>query len=605
MFKLSGYILLLSTCLCFFFNLSLTAQEDFPVLYKGRFRPADSYARLWLYDLYQSQNIKDDDLLLFNASSTSALQWLFKVDLIGSDSFQDAPLFWASGKVRKTLQLDLSQKRFSFAVLDAAIQAGKHPNTVFNKEVEQLAHSLELFQSLKKPTLPSSYTKRLLQLQSESFSPEKIESILEREFPPLQRIRMASPLFKALPGKNQEWFPLKALELEAYSKKTNQLRPIANFTRYLDSDFEQIRKMYLILKAEVENGKVIQKHLDSLTTLLKEAYGHLAGTVHQEAEGKALYYPTLKQLWAEYQYYQYPWIKFLIFLYGVCTLLFICSSTLQLSQPIRNSFFCLLLTAFLLHTAMLLWRVYILQRPPVSNMFETVIYVPWITVFFGLLLGLVKRNTLPFLASSLATVLLLLLLELTSLNHSLDQVQAVLDSQFWLIIHVLMVVGSYGIFLLGSILGHFYLAFSLYYARKTPSMRLLAQLILQSLYAGTTFLIIGTLLGGVWAAESWGRFWDWDPKESWAFISICIYLIGIHAYRFQRIGDFGLAFGAVSGFLAISFTWYGVNYILGTGLHSYGFGSGGEIYYYSFLLVEIIFLSAALLSNTKKRIVKI
>jgi hypothetical protein len=103
-------------------------------------------------------------------------------------------------------------------------------------------------------------------------------------------------------------------------------------------------------------------------------------------------------------------------------------------------------------------------------------------------------------------------------------------------------------------------------------------------------------LGGVWAAESWGRFWDWDPKESWAFISICLYLIWVHAYRFHRIASFGLAIGAVTGLLAISFTWYGVNYILGTGLHSYGFGSGGELYYYLFVGAEsalLIFVAFA------------
>lgn len=526
MLKFSSSILFISACLGIFFNLSLMGkQEDFPVLYKGRFRPADSYARVWLYD-------QKEDRPQFDAKSQSSLQWLLKLDLTEN--------------------------------------------------------------------IPSDYIDRLKQLQIESYPLKQIALILEREYPPFQRIRTASPHFKALPGKNQEWFPLKALKLETYHKKSNELRPIANFTLYSEFEFEQIRQAYL----NWAEGGQKQKELDALTHTLKQAYKNLAGTVAQEAEGKALYYPTLNQLRAEYEYYQYPWIKFLIFLYGTCTLLFIFSAALHFSSRIQKGILGLLIIAFLFHSLMLLWRVYILQRPPVSNMFETVIYVPWITVLFGLAFGILKRNAFPFLASSLATTLLLVLLELTHLNHSLDPVQAVLDSQFWLIIHVLMVVGSYGIFLLGSILGHFYLASSLIYKRKTPSMPLLAQAILQSLYAGTAFLTIGTLLGGVWAAESWGRFWDWDPKESWAFISICIYLIGIHAYRFQRIGEFGLAFGAVSGFLAISFTWYGVNYILGTGLHSYGFGSGGEIYYYFFLLAEIIFLGAALLSDREK-IIKI
>lgn len=136
-------------------------------------------------------------------------------------------------------------------------------------------------------------------------------------------------------------------------------------------------------------------------------------------------------------------------------------------------------------------------------------------------------------------------------------------------------------------------------------MTALGQLILQTMYGGTILLVSGTILGGIWAAESWGRFWDWDPKESWAFISSCFYLIWIHAYRFHRIGSFGLAIGAVSGLLAISFTWYGVNYILGTGLHSYGFGSGGEIFYYSFLGIECLFLILMLIIHSNKKMLNI
>ncbi len=133
-------------------------------------------------------------------------------------------------------------------------------------------------------------------------------------------------------------------------------------------------------------------------------------------------------------------------------------------------------------------------------------------------------------------------------------------------------------------MAYFYFAefsatFTLAYATFKPETSALPQLsksILHTMYIGTAMLIAGTILGGVWAAESWGRFWDWDPKESWAFISSCCYLIFIHAYTFRYIHQIGLAIGAVIGLWAISFTWYGVNYILGTGLHSYGFGSGAK-----------------------------
>jgi ABC-type transport system involved in cytochrome c biogenesis permease subunit len=233
-----------------------------------------------------------------------------------------------------------------------------------------------------------------------------------------------------------------------------------------------------------------------------------------------------------------------------------------------------------------------------------VLYVPWVAACASLLLPAFRRHSLALLAACVTSIGLLVILEVTDLNQSLDQVQAVLDSQFWLLIHVLLVVGSYGIFILGAIMGHFYLGMFIAQRQENATMKHLSYMILQTLYGGTAMLIAGTILGGVWAAESWGRFWDWDPKESWAFISSCFYLIWIHAYRFHRIASFGLAIGAVSGLLAISFTWYGVNYILGTGLHSYGFGSGGEYYYYAFIGSECLFLGVALWSYFSRGVLK-
>nr|WP_249270146.1 cytochrome c biogenesis protein CcsA [Neochlamydia sp. AcF95] len=226
-------------------------------------------------------------------------------------------------------------------------------------------------------------------------------------------------------------------------------------------------------------------------------------------------------------------------------------------------------------------------------MFETVIYVPWIAVLTSLALARKIKNSFIMLSASIVALALIIMIKVTGLGSSLENVQAVLDSHYWLIIHVLMVVGSYGVFALAGVLGQIYLCQYLIHKQETSEMRELGQTILQAVYVGVILLIPGTLLGGIWAAQSWGRFWDWDPKESWAFISSCIYLIFIHAYTFKHIYFFGLAMGSILGLLAISFTWYGVNYILGTGLHSYGFGAGGEIYYYLFILAELFFLIVA------------
>lgn len=253
---------------------------------------------------------------------------------------------------------------------------------------------------------------------------------------------------------------------------------------------------------------------------------------------------------------------------------------------IGSAFFALGLA---ISTAVLAMRWLILMRPPVSNMEETILYVPWTAAVCSLGIALYLKEKWPLFASALLSVILYTILEQQGTGQNLENVQAVLNSPFWLTVHVLMIVGSYGILILSGVLGH------LYFLCPQNIRKRLTEPMLLSLYIGLALLIPGTLLGGVWAAQSWGRFWDWDPKESWAFITACVYLLVVHAYRFHYIGAIGLAIGSILGLIAVSFTWYGVNYILGTGLHSYGFGEGGQTYYYLYLLAELLFVSGFLL----------
>lgn len=361
-----------------------------------------------------------------------------------------------------------------------------------------------------------------------------------------------------LPG--GQWLSIHTLNLGA-----------ANFTPYSDAVYKELVESY-------KSGDSVR-----LLTILADEYSQIQKTTYLKAAGKSLSYPSILQLKAESLYLRLPLIPVTIFLYSAGSLFLLFFS--RGGRP-------LLWSAFALHTLILILRCFILERPPVSNMFETVIYVPWISVALSLLFDLKKPQPLLLVCGALSAIILLILLKVTGLNEKMENVQAVLDSQFWLLIHVLLVVGSYGIFILAGVLSHLMII-------KARDGNLSPYPLLPLLYLGTVALIGGTILGGIWAAQSWGRFWDWDPKESWAFVSSCIYLLLIHAYRFGKISPFGLAIGSIVGLLAISFTWYGVNYVLGTGLHSYGFGSGGEVWYYLYVGAETLFLAWALKKNRK------
>ena len=462
--------------------------------------------------------------------------------------------------------------------------------------------------------LNETVAQAVLMLEKQQLPSHEILQTLESRYPLLMRLQKAGSTLKLLPSRQLagDWLSLHALKVKIYNPMQGQLWPVDNFTSFSDEHFHNIRTAYLDLEEAVKAYYLTSTPPDSnslthaaahFANVYGAAYASLAGTPYKQASGKQLLYPSSWRLKTESLYHRLPLIEISLGAY-FCALLFFAASYTMKKRFIERLAFAFLLIGFLLHTAVLALRVYILQRPPVSNMFETVIYVPWIALAVGLIFYISTRSRLILCAGCLTSLALLILLKLTHIDARLENVQAVLDSQYWLIVHVLMVVGSYGAFALCGILGHLYLLAFCQAKTTNNNLQLIARAILHTMYAGVALLIPGTILGGVWAAESWGRFWDWAPKESWAFISSCVYLLVIHAYTFHRIRDFGLAVGAIGGLMAISFTWYGVNYVLGTGLHSYGFGKGGESYYFLYLSLESLFVVSAFLFAKNKKILE-
>jgi len=181
--------------------------------------------------------------------------------------------------------------------------------------------------------------------------------------------------------------------------------------------------------------------------------------------------------------------------------------------------------------------------------------------------------------------------------------QPVLRDNFWLTIHVLTIVSSYaagalawglGILSLGHyLLGRYEPGRAGRPARPPAACAELAGSIYKAMQVAVLLLAAGTILGGLWADVSWGRFWGWDPKEVWALVSLLAYLVVLHGRYAGWIGNFGLAAGAVLGAAVIGMSWYGVNFLLGAGLHSYGFGQGGQTEFFAFLVLNLLLLGAA------------
>ncbi len=247
-------------------------------------------------------------------------------------------------------------------------------------------------------------------------------------------------------------------------------------------------------------------------------------------------------------------------------------------------------TAILLHTLGIAARVYILSRPPVSNMYESMIFMNWAVMIYASVFSLIRKNTLAVTTGAALSGLVMLYANLLPIDSSLEVLVPVLRSNYWLTIHVMTIVSSYGAFGLAMALGHRHL-FALSSGKMTKtSEEESASLIFRVIQLGTLLIGTGTFLGGVWANESWGRFWGWDPKETWALITFLGYLIIVHLRYFKKINNFYLALSSVLGFLLVLMTWYGVNFVLGRGLHSYGAGSGGMQWVVYYLIFEALFV---------------
>ena len=260
---------------------------------------------------------------------------------------------------------------------------------------------------------------------------------------------------------------------------------------------------------------------------------------------------------------------------------------------------------FFLNTLGLISRWYISGHAPWSDAYESMIYVAWSAVIFGIIFG--RKSNFTLASATFVSSIILSIAHMNWLDPSIANLQPVLDS-YWLMIHVAVIVGSYGPFTIGMILGIVALFLTMLSNKKNRQImsKKLEELTIVnelSLTIGLIMLTIGNFLGGMWANESWGRYWGWDPKETWALISIIIYAAVLHLRIIPKLGSkwlFNLM--SILAFSSIMMTYFGVNFYL-TGLHSYASGEKvitPTFVYYSLIFVTILGLISYFVNKKNK-----
>ena len=294
--------------------------------------------------------------------------------------------------------------------------------------------------------------------------------------------------------------------------------------------------------------------------------------------------------------------------YGFSVMALVASNMLPkpIFYKLAMGVFC---TAIFLHVSSFMLRCSITGWAPVTNMYETVIWVSMVSAVVALVLEIISRRRTAAIAGSVVAMLVAIVADTMPPEYgsSIRNLTPVLRSNYWLIIHVLTIVSSYAAFALAMVLGDLVL-FQFARAKRgdqamqavrSETIRTNLAFVYRSVQVGVLLVAAGTILGGLWADVSWGRFWGWDPKEVWALIVLLTYLALLHGRFAGWIGQFGLAAGAVICFTSVLMSWYGVNFVLGTGLHAYGFGTGGQGYVFSFVIAQWVYV--AIIWNLHRR----
>jgi len=541
-----------------------------PVVADGRIKPIDSLARSTLKNLSGKETFKDKD-----GKTQPAVRWLLDTIARPADAHEHKVVQIYSLEVLDTLGLERREGfRFSNAEIETKFEE-------FTRQVQQAEEVSE-----KDPKKLTMYQQKLLELAKKmrmvqligfSFDfPQLREDHLKEDLTAAsQRLQMLSrlqvPLVVPPREKDEQWQSFAAGAFDVIKDR---------FTQKETNKATELLAGILIAysKGDIEafNSEVAKYQ----TWLAEKAPGEYND---RRINAEAFYNAFAPLFWA--------WILYLL------AFVLVALSWLGWSKPLSRAAFWMIILALGFHTFGLVDRIYISGRPPVTNLYSSAVFIGWGCVVLGLILECIYRlgigNVIGAVAGFLG--LAIAIFGLDDGSDTLGVLQAVLDTQFWLATHVVCITLGYATTFIAGLLGIVYILRGV----LTPSLSAdvakdTSRMIYGTVCFAMFFSFVGTVLGGLWADDSWGRFWGWDPKENGALIIVLWNALVLHARWGAIVKERGLAALAVAGNIVTAWSWFGVNE-LGVGLHSYGFTDGVLMALGLFIVSQLAIISLAML----------
>jgi ABC-type transport system involved in cytochrome c biogenesis permease subunit len=595
---------------------SMDKFKDIPIIHQGRIKPVDTYARA---------------LLLQYSGRTSfnrrpAVEWLARLLFAPATTLEDKVLLINNPEIAEAMGVEPEPKRrysFSqlepgFAKLEELARLGEKieekERTIVEREILRLYHNVLLYIDYAKVFM--------FAMPSEQFRIDDQDIITEMNLTPGQNLYSFFDIISRADileaktrglerGNREQWSD----QNEVFFNLTNTVFHWSMFYRELpfnvvptavagkegwlspqdaiNEEFhnEAVREEIGLLRDLVVhywNGD--QMPFDFAVRSFMSAVGKRISPMQKKAVDKLpleLFYSKADLfLWAK------------IF-YGLAFSIFLLSFFVP-GPLMRKIALGTVVVGFLPHLLALILRIIIMARPPVSNLYETFIFVSLITVILGVILEMVHRRWVGILVASVGgLVFLLIAAKFAAEGDTLQMLVAVLNSNFWLGTHVISITIGYAACCVAGLIGHFYILQCI----KSPGDKALLDSTHRNLVGalgfGLMMAFLGTTLGGIWADQSWGRFWGWDPKENGALLIVLWCAIIFHAKVGRFVGPLGFAVGSSLGIIVVMWAWFGVN-LLSIGLHSYGFMSGVSTGLLLYVICEIVFLSISVPVAQKK-----
>ncbi len=499
---------------------------NIPVQSEGRIKPLDSFARNQLLRFYGKREVKEHHL--------TATDWLLNL-ILDPQAGKDLKIFnIRNPEVVSSLFLDwTNEHKYSY-----------------NEIIPGLKNQIELITVIdeKDDSDRSTFEKQLIELSH--------NAIVFEELSFMKNIKLIPP---ALHDENAVWQSPFDFIISGVTPAYHQEEILNSLQAYLAARFQENND-------EMNNALVVYKSIIADLPISSLDIKKLKDETWMNEVGL--------------------FVKSLAFY--ILSFLLIGISWMVMPRFFRNISFISLVIGFLIHGYGIFLRMQIMGRPPVSTLYESVIFVSFILLLLAITLEYFRADGLGvFIGSVGGSILHFVGFSYAADGDTLGMLVAVLDSNFWLATHVTTITIGYGASLVAGFIGHLYLIQNII----DPSNNKKLKSIFNNLFGMTLFALFftlfGTILGGIWADQSWGRFWGWDPKENGALLIVLWQLLMIHSRLAGIVKPPLFALGMGLNNIIVALAWFGVN-LLQVGLHSYGFDDGVAKNLYIFILFEVI-----------------